>query len=303
MSRRRIQVLHDATHRGVQGDLSQANTVLINILGKELQVEDNEEFWLSASRGEWEPETFRILQAFLDTRSAYIDVGAWIGPTSLFAASYAERVVAFEPDPTAYSHLARNLELNPNLAAKVQVVRAALSTENSTLPLYSRWEFGDSGSSLLSRIKARGTAIEVTTQTLQDTLAQCGVERVDFIKMDIEGGEFDVIPAIVPFLKQQLPVLYLSFHLDALSEALVSVETSNRLAVKASNMVGRLGWNPALEKARSAALARLRGLTELLGFYDFIYTASGTRLSREVLEADIVAYGNEALLFSCRPWP
>lgn len=63
-------------------------------------------FWRRAGRGDWEPETFAVLDAHLRGDADYLDIGAWIGPTVLYAARKARHVWCFEPDPTAYRHLA-----------------------------------------------------------------------------------------------------------------------------------------------------------------------------------------------------
>ena len=43
-------------------------------------------------------------------------------------------------------------------------------------------------------------------------MTMCNMDNVGFIKMDIEGGEMIVIPAMSEFLKLNKPVLYLSLH-------------------------------------------------------------------------------------------
>ena len=69
-------------------------------------------FWRKASAGDWEPATFAVLDAHLRPDRDYIDIGAWIGPTVLYAARKARHVWCFEPDPTAFRALSWNLELN-----------------------------------------------------------------------------------------------------------------------------------------------------------------------------------------------
>lgn len=69
-------------------------------------------FWTLLQNGRWEPETFVILRRFLNHRSVYYDIGAWIGPTVLYASKISGTVCAFEPDPVAYSHFLQNVTNN-----------------------------------------------------------------------------------------------------------------------------------------------------------------------------------------------
>jgi predicted O-methyltransferase YrrM len=82
------------------------------------------EFWDRYEAVAWEPETLSILRAHLDGRTTFVDIGSWIGPTTLFAAAHARRVIALEPDPVALRQLRRNISLNPELAARIMVHQA-----------------------------------------------------------------------------------------------------------------------------------------------------------------------------------
>jgi len=58
------------------------------------------EFWERFDQGLWEPRTLQKLSALRDG-DLFVDIGAWIGPTTLAAAVNGARVLAFEPDPVA----------------------------------------------------------------------------------------------------------------------------------------------------------------------------------------------------------
>jgi hypothetical protein len=64
-----------------------------------------ESFWKSVERGEWEPYTFSVLDRFVTPETTVIDIGAWIGPVTLYAAKTAKHVFAIEPDPVAFKEL------------------------------------------------------------------------------------------------------------------------------------------------------------------------------------------------------
>ena len=120
----------------------------------------------------------------------------------MFAAHFAKRVIAFEPDPNAYSELTQNLALNPALA-NITVHQKAISTEAGMVKLGVRDKAGDSSSSLLL---ANDDSWQVPSTTLADVVA--GGERPAFIKMDIEGHEFALFADICDVVaRYKIPAL------------------------------------------------------------------------------------------------
>ncbi|MEX0317279.1 MAG: FkbM family methyltransferase [Ruegeria sp.] len=165
-------------------------------------------FWRKASTGNWEPETFAVLDRYLSPDRDYLDIGAWIGPTVLYGARKARHVWCFEPDPTAYRHLAWNLDLNS--IQNVSAFGVALSEGFGVARMASvRGEPGDSTSSLLHD-GAHGTdALTIDWDRFAGSIDLSGVSLV---KMDIEGAEFSVLPTLLPWLREHRPALYLSTH-------------------------------------------------------------------------------------------
>ena len=82
-------------------------------------------FWNAYAEG-WERDTLAAIAEFLPMGGVHLDIGAWIGPTLLFAAARAREAHGFEPDPAAYAKLRRNVALNPELDARIRIKRAAL---------------------------------------------------------------------------------------------------------------------------------------------------------------------------------
>lgn len=176
-------------------------------------------FWRKAGAGTWEPRTFAVLDAHLAPERDYIDIGAWIGPTVLYAARRARHVWCFEPDPVAFRHLAWNIELNR--LANVSAFAAALSDRVGIARMASfGGEAGDSMTSLLNRGGAG--AADVLTIGWEDFAGSVDLSAVALVKIDIEGGEFAVLPTMLAWLRVQRPALYLSTHapfLDAQTRA------------------------------------------------------------------------------------
>lgn len=172
-------------------------------------------FWRKASAGDWEPETFAVLDRFLSPDTDYLDIGAWIGPTVLYGARKARRVWCFEPDPVAFRHLAWNLELNA--LRNVSAFPVALSDGFGITRMASMGgEAGDSTTSLLNQETGHGH--DVVTLGWEQFSGSVDLSGVSLVKMDIEGAEYAVLPSLIPWLKEHRPALFLSTHAPFVSE-------------------------------------------------------------------------------------
>lgn len=167
-------------------------------------------FWNQFQNQLWETETLSILRRFLNQRSVYYDIGAWIGPTVLYAAKLSGTVFAFEPDPVAYAFLLENVTNNE--LTNVRTFNLAVAATEGAEPIHSfGTRLGDSMSSLLPG--ARGSSgWPVTTVTIDTLLTHLSCTAPDFVKIDIEGGEFELVPTLRSHLERWRPVLYLSIH-------------------------------------------------------------------------------------------
>lgn len=189
--------------------------------GVPLRVDPNHwRFWRKAARGLWEPNTLECLAQRLAPDMVACDIGAWIGPTAIVAARHCRHVYCFEPDTTAYVELLRNLQLNAienvtpfNLAlAATEGMRSAASFGGAR---------GDSQMSLLAGPDAAHAASTTQVMTLSWArwLELVQPPCIDFLKIDIEGGEFDLIPSMAPDLAARQPMLLLSTHAPYLPPA------------------------------------------------------------------------------------
>ncbi len=167
-------------------------------------------FWIDASRSRWEPQTYKILSEFLNSDSVYCDIGAWIGPTAIYAAKKCRQVICFEPDPVAYQYLLWNISLNR--LSNVMPFNIALASPDGIVKMASfTKELGDRMTSLLDAGQKEG-AIDVLALTWETWSGISRIGKIDFFKIDIEGGEFTLIPTIKDYLLRHKPIVYLSTH-------------------------------------------------------------------------------------------
>jgi len=116
-----------------------------------------------------------------------LDVGAHLGTfTRLALRSGAGLVIAVEPEPTNIACFRRNFsqELDQR---RVILVEAALWETSGTMDLAPG--AGNSGGFTLVDEIRRAPGITVRATTLDEVVQGVSPDRLDFIKMDIEGGE------------------------------------------------------------------------------------------------------------------
>lgn len=185
----------------------------------------------SMMHGNWEDDTFNILDYYQNKNLVYIDIGAWIGPTVLYSADKYKQIICFEPDPVAISRLSENLSVNN--FTNITLITKALSDNDGISEFGGNGELGNSMSTLLvgqdnkedffndygrngflSYDDRKKDIISVETITIDTVLRNYNIDpsNIGLIKIDIEGGEKIVIPSIEPFLKQHKPVFYISLH-------------------------------------------------------------------------------------------
>lgn len=182
-------------------------------------------------RGNWEENTFHILDHYQNPDKIYLDIGAWIGPTVLYSANKFKHVFCFEPDPIAIERLNENLSVNH--FDNITLITRALSNTNSISEFGGNGELGNSMSTLLVSLdnkedfynnygdegflsyeERKRDIIKVETITIESVLKLNEVDptNIGLIKMDIEGGEIILIPAMQTFLEMYTPTIYISLH-------------------------------------------------------------------------------------------
>jgi FkbM family methyltransferase len=177
---------------------------------------DSYNFWELYKSNAWEENTFNAFDRFLNSDFSYLDIGAWIGPTILYGAHLANSVYAFEPDCIAFGKLYANVALNSNLKDKIHLFNFGVADKISKSRLY----IGTGATSMSSTIKNgvnRKKFYFADFYDMESTIekAQIDIYNVNFIKIDIEGGEYNLIPHLADFLsaKDCFPTLYISTHI------------------------------------------------------------------------------------------
>jgi FkbM family methyltransferase len=173
------------------------------------------------ARGGYEPDIAAALARLVEPGDTCVDAGAHYGYFTLLLAKVcgpSGHVYSFEAEADNARILRENVRAN-RLQSLVTVERAAVAAQGGEVDLHASGSGGSTEWTVLESFARRddrpdpGRPAERTPAVRLDTyLAEA--PRVDVIKMDIEGAEAEVIPAISEFLERRRPALVLEFHRD-----------------------------------------------------------------------------------------
>lgn len=135
------------------------------------------------------------------------DIGANVGFYSLLAAQLIGRdghVYAFEPLPRNLEYLHRHMTLN-HFEKRVTIQDMAISNETCVS------HFAEGISHEMGRLSEKG-GIEVHVNSLDRLLVELNLRPPDLIKIDVEGGEYEVLLGAEATLRDYSPTLFLATH-------------------------------------------------------------------------------------------
>lgn len=159
-----------------------------------------------------------------------LDVGANIGNHAVVIASLSKKLFAFEPNPVVFSLLRDNLLENDfdNAVA----INAGLSTFNGNLQLFVN-KTGNLGASSLSKQETGETNSDdkISTAVLNGDsfIANNEIEQVDFIKIDVEGHEVEVIEGLAETIKRDCPLIMIEWTFDRVRDYFFEHDLFNTL--------------------------------------------------------------------------
>jgi len=140
-----------------------------------------------------------------------IDAGACDGEFAIFASKCVGptgRVLMIEPDPANIARARRNLELNGN-PDNVVIVAAGLWNRKEVL----RFAAGQAATSSVKATAGGEGVIEIPTVTFADLIENEKLDRIDFVKIDIEGAEIEALenlPHLPPQFRPRFAIA--SYH-------------------------------------------------------------------------------------------
>lgn len=141
------------------------------------------------------------------------DIGANLGDITIILSKYAKEVHSFEPHPEVNKRLNKNVKLNE--LNNVIVNKLALSSEKGLLDFWSPPKVKkDANEGLFSLVQIDGfeKIDSVQAITLDDYVSANSIDRLDFIKIDVEGAEKMVFIGAENTLHKYSPIIMLEIN-------------------------------------------------------------------------------------------
>ena len=160
------------------------------------------------SHGEYEASETRVMREVVQPGWTVVDAGANFGWHAIHLAKHVGpegKVFAFEPIPPSFQELTENTALNA--CGQLQACAMALGSVEDTISLYLPATHLGAGAA--SQFLDTGEKVWVPMVRLDAFLEREGVDRVDFIKADIEGGELNLLRGAQGLLARCHPVILL----------------------------------------------------------------------------------------------
>ena len=137
-----------------------------------------------------------------------IDVGAHIGLFALFASQFCKngKIFCYEPIKENYKILIENIEMN-----QIQNIfpnNLAVTKETSRVKIFLNDD--QSGHSMFTQNK---NFVEVDSKSLSDIFIDNGIKECDFLKLDCEGAEYEIIESLPSDLFTKINKTAIEYHM------------------------------------------------------------------------------------------
>lgn len=180
--------------------------------------------------GMFERETVLTCRRLITPGDVVLDIGANIGAHTLQLARCVGpggRVVAFEPTDFAFRKLVTNVGLNPELATRIRMEQVMLVEQSGCQVeplLYSSWPLGAQAGLHKQHCGQLMDTKGARVMVLDEYLDQARIEKVAFIKMDVDGHECAVLRGGTATLTRHQPVIVMELVPYVLAETGHSIE-------------------------------------------------------------------------------
>jgi FkbM family methyltransferase len=156
-----------------------------------------------------------------------LDIGAYHGWFSI----YNTKFYCLEIDPVNYFNL-KKLVLN-DLKSNIFIFNIGVWSYTGTSKLYGD-RVGSMGSRINYKNKRKNKSVLCKVTTLEDFVKENKIKKIDFIKMDVEGAEIEILESSKNFLKKYKPTLSIaSYH----------VRNSEKTYLKIEQILKEIGYN------------------------------------------------------------
>lgn len=188
------------------------------------------------------------------------DIGANVGQTALNMMKTQESkgltpfIYAFEPYPKTFYKLVSNIELNKT--KQIHYFNLGLGSEKATLHMVQHSPTNSGGFRMSDNPK---DSISVSVISLDEFIIEQKITSVDFIKIDVEGFETQVLTGAVKTIKKFRPIIVFEYSLE-------NIQNQNGDISSTLNFLTELNYHIETKESitNKEAILKLRYQTDLI---------------------------------------
>lgn len=163
----------------------------------------------------------------ISANDTVVDIGAQIGVFTVYASKLASqgRVLAFEPHPDNFSLLKENIQLNKCINIVPFEMAVGKNDATATTPLFIHPN-NSGGHSVVAKVSR--SSVAVSQISLAKIISQNNLSKVNFLKIDTEGSEFNILLSTPIECLKKVDQISLEYH-DYLSPIVKHTEIARFL--------------------------------------------------------------------------
>ncbi len=171
--------------------------------------------YLNYFSSDYETSNFLFIKNNIKKGDVILDIGAHLGLFACYAAKVINsegKIYAFEPAPSTNALLQKTISIN-KMNNVIEGRSEAMGLKSGKCVFYVSRLKGDNTNSLVEYVSDRNlTGIEVPVSTIDDFVKSKELKQVNFIKIDVEGAEFDTLRGGENTFKNLRPTCILAIH-------------------------------------------------------------------------------------------
>jgi len=163
--------------------------------------------------GEYDPGMPQVIKQFVKPGAVCLDVGAHIGSYTLLMAKEASKVIAVEPLPHLIEKLEANISLNK--ISNVRILPIVLSDKPELVNLYYplNHPVGREGSLYRKNVCVENVEkVQLEAKTIDQVMQEENCQRLDFIKIDVEGHEYPILLGGEKSIRKHKPAIIFEYE-------------------------------------------------------------------------------------------
>jgi len=195
---------------------NQQNILIVN--GSKLEIMPGDTFGTSSELLMFkthEPISTKLVSKFLKKGMVCLDIGANIGyyvqlESNLIGST--GKIIAIEPSPKNFEYLQKNIKLQEH--ANITAYNFAAGDTEGHLNFLIYENASNSGMIIPDGEQSKwpGEIIKVPVKIIDNFLDELGIEKIDFIRMDVEGYEFHIFEGMKKTLQNLKPIIQIEVH-------------------------------------------------------------------------------------------